>query len=73
MNIPKEFKFVLITVVVLTTLCLAGLASLAFFGDKGLSKSELPFFQQNLMTACTFGWQAGLGAILGLLGGKATE
>ena len=73
MEIPKTFKLVFITVVAFTAASVLGIILLAFFGSPGVSDATIPQFQRTLMMSCTFGWQAGLGAILGLIGGKVTD
>jgi hypothetical protein len=72
-TIPATFKVVFFVVVGLTTLSFIGLAVLAIFGDKGATEAEIGMFQKSFFAACSFGWQAGLGAILGLIGGKVTS
>jgi hypothetical protein len=54
-------------------LSFVGLAVLAIFGDKGTNEAQIGMFQKSFFAACNFGWQAGLGAILGLIGGKVTS
>lgn len=71
--VPATFKMVFWTVVALTILSFIGIVLLAFFGDKATSETHISFFQQRLSQACTVGWQAGMGAILGLIGGKLTK
>lgn len=73
MKVPAAFKTVFIVVVGFTLLSLLGIGLLAFFGGDARTEADLSVFQRNLSTACFFGWQAGLGAILGLIGGKVTE
>jgi len=73
MNVPTSFKTVFIVVVVLTLLSFFGIGALAFWGGDGKIEADIPVFQRNFYTACSFGWQAGLGAILGLIGGKVTQ
>ena len=72
-NIPASFKIVFLVIVSFTFLSFFGIGLLAFMGDGAVSDAELSVFQRNFSTACTFGWQAGLGAILGLIGGKVTQ
>lgn len=73
MQITSNFKMIFLTVVAITVSSILGVAVLAFFGDKATEPKNIPIMQQNLCTLCTFGWQSGIGAILGLIGGKATE
>lgn len=70
MKIPSVFKTVFLVIVGFTLMSFLGVGSLAFFADKTTAESA---FAKQFMSACTFGWQAGLGAILGLIGGKVTE
>jgi len=72
-SIPATFKTVFFVVVALTVLSFLGIAVLALFGDQGTNEAQIGMFQRSFYTACSFGWQAGLGAILGLIGGKVTS
>ena len=73
MNVPASFKTVFIVVTALTVLSFVGMGALALWGSNGTTEAELSVFQRNFYAACSFGWQAGLGAILGLIGGKVTQ
>ncbi len=73
LKIPASFKMVFLVVAGFTLLCLLCIVGLAFFGDHALKESDIPLFQRNLYNSCSFGWQAGSGAILGLIGGKVTQ
>jgi hypothetical protein len=72
-NVPASFKLVFIVVVALTLLSFLGIAALALWGGDGKTDADLSIFQKNFYSACSLGWQAGLGAILGLIGGKVTQ
>jgi hypothetical protein len=73
LKIPASFKMVFLVIAGFTLLCLLCIAGLAFFGEHALKEADIPVFQRNLYSSCSFGWQAGLGAILGLIGGKVTQ
>jgi hypothetical protein len=73
MKLPAAFKIVFIVVVGFTLLSFIGIGLLAMLGSAAKTDADLSIFQRNFSTACSFGWQAGLGAILGLIGGKVTE
>lgn len=73
MNVPASFKIVFIVVTALTVLSFISMGALALWGSNGTTEAELSVFQRNFYGACSFGWQAGLGAILGLIGGKVTQ
>jgi hypothetical protein len=65
--VSPHFKWLLIAVIAITVVCGAVQVLLAVVLDK---PTEL---QQQAFAAMNFGWQAGLGALFGLLGGKATS
>jgi hypothetical protein len=73
MSVPASFKIVFNVVVTLTLLSFLGIGALALWGGDGKTEADLSIFQRNFYSACSFGWQAGLGAILGLIGGKVTQ
>lgn len=58
------FKLVFLTIVVITVLC--GAADIAMAGVW----SDPTSMQQSAFEAAGFAWKAGIGAILGLIGGK---
>ena len=72
MDVSTEFKLALLVVVGLTVVCLVGIGILALFGSQATDLDKVSIGQRNFHTACSFGWQAGVGAIFGLVGGKAT-
>jgi len=65
-NTNYIFKWVFITVVSLTSVSLITSLVLSFTA----SPSQL---QVSLFETCTTTWKMGFGAIVGLIGGKATE
>ncbi len=71
MEISSHFKIIFWSVFALTILSFIGQASLAFAGSEATEAAKIPVNQANFQAICDFGWKAGLGAILGLLGGKA--
>lgn len=62
---PVRFSRVLICVCSLTVLSLAVAVVLA-------SQDSLSEYQQDLLKTCSTTWKLGFGAIIGLIGGKAT-
>ncbi len=73
MEIASHFKLIFLTVVALTVLSLIGIGALAMFGSEATDSANISIMQKNFSVACSFGWQSGIGAIFGLLGGKATS
>lgn len=73
MEITAGFKMIFLTVVAITILCFLGIAVLAAFGSGETDLEKVSVMERNFYTACSFGWQSGLGAIFGLLGGNATS
>ena len=73
MKIGSTFKLVFLSVLSLTFVSLIGIFSLVIIGSKETDPQKIPVLQTNFYNACNFGWQAGLGAILGLLGGKTSD
>ena len=72
MEIDSNFKLIFWAVLLLTILSFIGQASLAFAGSDATDAANIPANQASFQAICDFGWKAGLGAILGLLGGKAS-
>jgi hypothetical protein len=68
MEISPHFKLIFITCVCITLLCLMGI----FYLTISVGVNTPGVMQTNFYTACNFGWQAGLGAIFGLIGGKVS-
>lgn len=73
MEITSHFKLIFLTVVAMSFLSLIGIGILAMFGSESTESAKISVMQKNFCAACSFGWQAGIGAIFGLLGGKATS
>ncbi len=73
MDISSDFKMIFIAVLAITVLCLIGIGTLAMFGSQATESSDISIAQKNFYLACSFGWQSGVGALFGLLGGKATS
>jgi len=73
MGISSDFKMIFLAVLAITILCLIGIGALAIFGSQATESSSISVAQKNFYTACSFGWQSGVGAIFGLIGGKATS
>ena len=71
MEISPNFKMIFVSVLGLTFACLLIVILFAFLGAPETELSKIPYIQQQLISMCNLGWQAGLGAILGLIGGKA--
>ncbi|MCE0522611.1 MAG: hypothetical protein LV480_06845 [Methylacidiphilales bacterium] len=72
-QIPAIFKLVLICVLGITLLSFLGLGCIAIWGNPATTENAIPISQRNFQAACNFGWQAGPGGILGLIGGKTTK
>ena len=72
MEITSYFKLIFLTVVVFTGVSLIGIGALAVFGSQAADPENISIMQKNFYAACSFGWQSGLGAIFGLIGGIAT-
>jgi hypothetical protein len=71
-EVSSNFKLVFLCIFGLTLLCFVGMVVLAVCSSATMENS-VPLAQRNLQVMCNFGWQAGLGAMLGLLGGKSTK
>ncbi len=70
--ISASFKLTLLVVAAMTTMSFAVLALLAFFGSTAADESGVPYLQANLSATCDFGFKAGFGGLLGLLGAKTS-
>lgn len=64
--VSPRFKLVLLCVLGLTVLCFLAYLGLAIFGNDDAEA------QNSFRSMCDFGFKAGFGAILGLLGGKVS-
>jgi hypothetical protein len=64
--VSPRFKIVLICVMLLTILCFFANLGLAIWGNDTVEA------QENMRATCDFGFKAGFGAVLGLLGGKVS-
>ena len=54
----------------MTAASFVGLVLLAFFGSGATTESDVPYLQSLLSATCDFGFKAGFGGLLGLLGAK---
>ena len=71
-SIPSSFKLTLLVVALMTAASFVGLVLLAFFGSGATRESEVPHLQSLLSATCDFGFKAGFGGLLGLLGAKTS-
>ena len=71
MEISPNFKMVFLSLTGITFTCLLIMMLFAIWGTPEAELSKTSCFQQQLILMCNFGWQAGFGALLGLIGGKA--
>jgi hypothetical protein len=46
---------------------------LSLSNPEAKTMAEIPILQKNLYEICRFGWQSGLGAIFGLVGGNVSS
>ncbi len=72
-NIRSYFKIILFFVIALTVLCFIGMWVLVFLNPDTKAMAEIPVLQGKLYGTCDFGWKAGFGAILGLIGGNLSS
>lgn len=70
--ISSSFKLTLLVVALLTAVSFTGLVLLAFFGSGATDESDVPHLQALLSATCDFGFKAGFGGLLGLLGAKTS-
>lgn len=64
-NVGRHFKFILITITLMTLLFFGMHYKSVFFPPDNVTSEVKAFIE-----ACSFAWKMGFGAILGLLGGK---
>ena len=67
MDITPFFKWTLIAVFGITLLSFLGAAALAFANGS----EDVPPLMNSFSTLCDFGFKSGLGALVGLITGKA--
>ena len=72
-SIQPAFKVAFFTVLGLTLISLAMMVWIAGSTDAISDVSKLPVLKKGLYNICSITWQMGFGAIIGLIGGKATE
>jgi len=73
LKIHPHFKLVFWAVVSFTFLSFCGMIVLSLCNPEAKTMAEIPILQKNLYELCKFGWQSGLGAILGLVGGNVSS
>ena len=73
MGITSQFKLIFLSVLALTVGSLIGIGALALFGSEATESANIPIMQKHFYAACSFGWQSGIGAIFGLIGGNVTS
>lgn len=66
LNISSLYKMLLVLVALLTIISLIVAVALSFSGN--LNEQQI-----DIIKACTMTWQTGVGALLGLVGGKASK
>lgn len=50
-----------------------GMWVLSFLNPDAKTMAEIPVLQDKIFRICNFGWQAGFGAIIGLIGGNLSS
>ena len=73
LKIHPHFKMIFQTVIFFIILSVSILGVLTYIYPGAKTMNEMPILVSKLVTFCEFGWQAGLGAVFGLLGGNATS
>ena len=72
-KIHPHFKTILLIVTGLTLLCFFSMLVLSFINPDAKTMAEIPVLQNKMSAICNFGWQAGFGAIIGLIGGNLSS
>lgn len=72
-QIPAVFKMVFFTVLALTVVSLGIVIWIAAATSEIKDEKDLPYLMKSLSDICRVAFQMGFGAIIGLIGGKATE
>lgn len=70
--ISPHFKLIFLSVFGLTILCFVGACILTYATSK-IKPSDETDMEKELFQIFRFGWQAGFGAIIGLIGGKVSK
>ncbi len=72
-KIHPHFKMIFLIVTGLILLCFIIMLVLSLLNPDAKTMAEIPVLQNKMFVICNFGWQAGFGAIIGLIGGNLSS